>query len=70
MEAETPIDAEDEEAHVVAQSHTRAEGHVFEYPLELERRLLHLVVLLERPHVAHVEEGRAIERSHKMRAVF
>ena len=69
MEADAPVKSENEELHVVAQADTRTERHLPEHVLQLELSA-RAVVIAQLPHVARIEEHRAIEVAEQPGTVF
>ena len=70
VQTNAPIQAEHEEADVVANAYPRAESQFLEEVGKVELRPRTAAVAVQRPHVAGVEEECPVQASHQMRPIL
>ena len=78
MQADTPVDAKNEEVEVVTQSHASTQGHLLEELTKTESAVdiadsKHLIVhveILESPHVAGIEEHGSMQIAEESLAIL
>lgn len=73
MEADSPVEAQDEEAEVVADAHTSTHRNVTEETVEAELTLGKAritITLTEVPHITRIEEERSMEVAKELTTVF